>query len=70
MKRHIPNLFTSLNLFSGCIATIMAFQGDYLWVVVWVIVAAFCDFCDGFSARLLKAYSPMGERTRFIGRHG
>lgn len=61
MKRHIPNFFTSLNLFSGCVATIMAFQGDYLWVVVWVIIAAFFDFCDGFSARILKAYSPMGK---------
>jgi CDP-diacylglycerol--serine O-phosphatidyltransferase len=39
----------------------MAFQGEYAWVVVWVIAAAFFDFCDGFSARLLKAYSPMGK---------
>lgn len=61
MKRHIPNIFTSFNLFSGCIATVMAFQGEYIWVVVWVIIAAFFDFCDGFSARLLKAYSPMGK---------
>jgi len=61
MKRHIPNFFTSLNLFSGCIATVMAFQGEYLWVVVWVIIAAIFDFSDGFSARMLKAYSPMGK---------
>ncbi len=61
MRRHIPNLFTSLNLFSGCIATVMAFSGEYLWVVVWVIIAAIFDFSDGFSARLLKAYSPMGK---------
>ncbi|WP_029906871.1 CDP-diacylglycerol--serine O-phosphatidyltransferase [Prevotella sp. 10(H)] len=61
MKRHIPNVFTSFNLFSGCIATVMAFQGEYTWVVVWVVIAAFFDFCDGFSARLLKAYSPMGK---------
>ena len=61
MKRHIPNVFTSFNLFSGCVATVMAFEGAYLWVVVWVIIAAFFDFCDGFSARTLKAYSPMGK---------
>lgn len=61
MKRHIPNFFTSLNLLSGCIATVMAFQGNYLYVVIWVIVAAFFDFCDGFCARMLKAYSPMGK---------
>lgn len=61
MKRHIPNLLTSLNLFSGCIATVMAFNGEYYWVVVWVVIAALFDFSDGFAARLLKAYSPMGK---------
>lgn len=61
MKRHIPNIFTSLNLSSGCIATVMAFHGEYLWVVVWVLIAALFDFSDGFSARLLKAYSPLGK---------
>jgi len=61
MKKHIPNLLTSLSLFSGSIATVMAFQGEYLWVVIWVIIAAIFDFSDGFSARLLKAYSPMGK---------
>lgn len=61
MKKHIPNLLTSLNLFSGCIASVMAFQGEYLWVVVFVIIAALFDFSDGFAARLLKAYSPMGK---------
>lgn len=61
MKRHIPNLLTSLNLFSGCIATVMAFNEEYYWVVVWVVIAALFDFSDGFAARLLKAYSPMGK---------
>lgn len=61
MKKHIPNILTCLNLFSGCIATVMAFQGGYLWVVVWIIVAALFDFSDGFAARLLKAHSPIGK---------
>jgi len=61
MKKHIPNLLTSLNLFSGCIACVMAFQGFYFWVVIWIIIAALFDFSDGFAARLLKAYSPMGK---------
>jgi CDP-diacylglycerol--serine O-phosphatidyltransferase len=61
MKKYIPNTLTSLNLFSGCIATVMAFQGEFLWVVVWVIIAALFDFSDGFAARLLKAYSPIGK---------
>ncbi|MBD8387519.1 phosphatidylcholine/phosphatidylserine synthase [Dysgonomonas sp. BGC7] len=61
MKKHIPNMLTSMNLFSGSIATVMAFQGEFLWVVVWVIIAALFDFSDGFAARLLKAYSPIGK---------
>ncbi|MFR9166074.1 MAG: CDP-diacylglycerol--serine O-phosphatidyltransferase [Dysgonomonas sp.] len=61
MKKHIPNLFTSLNLFSGCIASVMAFSGEYFWVVVWVIIAAVFDFFDGFMARLLKAPSAIGK---------
>lgn len=61
MKKYIPNLLTSCSLFSGSIATVMAFQGEYLWVVIWVIIAALFDFSDGFAARLLKSYSPMGK---------
>ncbi len=61
IRKSIPNIFTSLNLFSGCIASVMAFQGEYKLVVIWVIAAAFFDFADGFVARFLKAYSPMGK---------
>ena len=61
MKKHIPNILTSMNVLSGCIACVMAFNGNYLWVVIWVIIAAIFDFFDGFSARMLKAYSPIGK---------
>lgn len=61
MKKYIPNTLTSFSLFSGSIATVMAFEGEYFWVVIWVIIAAIFDFSDGFAARLLKAYSPMGK---------
>lgn len=61
MKKHIPNILTSMNVLSGCIACVMAFNGNYLWVVIWVIIAAVFDFFDGFSARILKAYSPIGK---------
>lgn len=64
MKKHIPNAITSLNLFSGCIAAVIALQGDISllpWSLFFIIVAALFDFCDGFAARLLKAYSPMGK---------
>ena len=60
ITRHIPNTITSLNLFSGCLAVTFAFRG-YLDIAVYCIfAAAVFDFFDGFAARLLKAYSPMG----------
>ncbi len=64
MKKYVPNLLTSLNLCSGCIAAVIALQADLSmlpWVLFWVIIAALFDFCDGFAARLLKAYSPIGK---------
>ena len=61
MKRNIPNIFTSLNLLAGAIATVFAFEGNYQWVVAWVFIAALFDFSDGLSARILKAYSPLGK---------
>lgn len=50
-----------MNVLSGCIACVMAFEGNYLLVVAWVVIAAVCDFFDGFAARMLKAYSPIGK---------
>lgn len=61
MRKHIPNTITCLSLASGCVAIVMAFEANYLWAALWVIIAAVFDFLDGFAARLLKAYSPMGK---------
>ncbi len=61
IRKHIPNIITSLSLVSGCIATVMALQGNFLWATLWVIIAAVLDFMDGFAARMLKAYSLMGK---------
>jgi len=61
MKKHIPNFITCLNLFAGSIAVYYAFQGNYPVVMLLVIIAAVFDFFDGFAARLLHAYSPMGK---------
>ena len=61
MKKHIPNFITSLNLVSGFIAILFAAAGDLL-TASWLIGAAMIfDFLDGFSARLLKAYSDIGK---------
>ncbi len=59
--RHIPNIITSLNLLSGFTAVLFALGGDPL-TASWLILAAMIfDFLDGFSARLLRAYSEMGK---------
>jgi CDP-diacylglycerol--serine O-phosphatidyltransferase len=60
-KKHIPNFITSLNLFTGCIAVYLAFKGIYQGAFIAILLAAVFDFFDGFAARLLKAYSPMGK---------
>lgn len=61
ITRHIPNAITSLNLLSGCFATIMAIDGNFKIAFLFIIAGAVCDFCDGLAARALKAYSPMGK---------
>jgi CDP-diacylglycerol--serine O-phosphatidyltransferase len=61
MKKHIPNFITSLNLFAGCIGVWLAFQGNYQGAFIAILISAVFDFLDGFAARLLKAYSPMGK---------
>jgi len=59
--RHIPNFITSLNLAAGFFAIIFATNGDLL-TASWLILAAMIfDFFDGFSARMLKAYSDIGK---------
>src|SRR5574343_498080 len=62
MKKHIPNFITSLNLFSGCIAAILAFQGNLETAAYFVLIAAVLDFMDGLAARALKAYSEIGKQ--------
>ena len=60
-KKAIPNSITTLNLLCGTLAIILAFKGLQLWSVYLILAAAVFDFFDGFAARLLKAYSPMGK---------
>ena len=61
MKKHIPNFITSLNLFSGCIGTIFAFNGDLKTAAFFVVLSAVFDFFDGFVARLLNVKSEIGK---------
>jgi len=59
--RHIPNFLTSLNLLSGCLALVFVFKGDIPVFSLFVGACLILDFLDGFAARALKAYSPMGK---------
>ncbi|MFV0605108.1 MAG: CDP-diacylglycerol--serine O-phosphatidyltransferase [Niabella sp.] len=72
--KQIPNLFTLLNLFFGCIAIVCIMEYTHRSDVldlsflalmlgsVYIFIAAIVDFLDGFVARLFKATSAMGEQ--------
>lgn len=59
--RNIPNTITCCNLFSGCIAAYMAFQGNYKLALTFIVIGAVFDFFDGMTARLLHVSSPIGK---------
>lgn len=59
-KKQIPNLFTLLNLFSGCVALIFVTKNDFYMAFLFVCVGIFFDFFDGFFARQLNVQSELG----------
>jgi CDP-diacylglycerol--serine O-phosphatidyltransferase len=60
IKKHIPNLITLLNLFSGCIALAYASEANFEMAFFFVCLGIFFDFFDGFFARLFNVSSPLG----------
>ena len=50
-----------MNLLCGALGVIFAFKGSLDMAFYMMLAGAICDFCDGLSARALKAYSPMGK---------
>jgi len=60
IKKHVPNIITLLNLFSGCIALVSIAKGDFYGGFIFVCLGIFLDFFDGFFARLFKVSSPLG----------
>jgi len=61
MKKHIPNLLTSLNLLTGAYGCIQVLEGNYQYAIYFVIISGFFDFLDGFVARLLHVQSAIGK---------
>jgi len=62
MKKHIPNLITSLNLAIGCIGIFYVLTESRTEAIYFVILAGLFDFMDGFAARLLKVKSEIGKQ--------
>ena len=46
---------------SGCIATYWAFQSEHQLALLFIVIGAAFDFCDGMTARLLHVSSPIGK---------
>jgi CDP-diacylglycerol---serine O-phosphatidyltransferase len=61
IRKHIPNFITSLNVLCGSVAVVFILKGVLTTGVFLILLAAVFDFLDGMSARLLKAYSPIGK---------
>ena len=59
--KNIPNTITSLNLLSGVAGIVCAFSDRLDVSFILMLAAAVFDFFDGFAARALGAYSPMGK---------
>ena len=59
--KHIPNTLTLINLVIGCLSIVSAFEGNLLLAGYLILIASVFDYLDGFAARMLKAYSPLGK---------
>lgn len=60
IKAQIPNLFTMLNLFSGCVALVFLAKLDFETAFYFVCLGIFFDFFDGFFARKFNVAGPLG----------
>jgi CDP-diacylglycerol--serine O-phosphatidyltransferase len=61
MKKQIPNFITLLNLTSGSLGIIFILNDKLLWAAGMIFLASLFDFLDGFSARMLNAWSEVGK---------
>ncbi len=61
IKRSIPNTITSLNILSGCLSIVLAFEGNLVLSSFFIILSAVFDFFDGMTARWLNAYTQIGK---------
>ncbi len=60
IKAQIPNFFTMLNLFCGCVALVFVAESEFGIAFFFVCLGIFFDFFDGFFARKLGVAGPLG----------
>ena len=69
ITRNIPNTITCMNVAAGFLSILCSMHGTeelwglrgFEWGYIFIGIAAVADFLDGFSARLLHAWSAMGK---------
>lgn len=61
MKKHIPNLITSLNVLSGTLSIFMVMYNRIEWAAYLILLAMVFDFFDGLAARALHVKSEIGK---------
>jgi CDP-diacylglycerol--serine O-phosphatidyltransferase len=63
MKKGLPCLFTSLGLVAGCISIVLSVSyGNLTMACYFILIAAFFDFIDGFTARMVDGVSEFGKQ--------
>jgi CDP-diacylglycerol--serine O-phosphatidyltransferase len=60
IKALVPNFFTMLNLFCGCVALVFVAELNYTMAFYMVCLGIFADFFDGFFARKFNVAGPLG----------
>lgn len=62
IRNHIPNLISLSNALCGSIATYFALVHSNITLAIYFMLAsAVFDFFDGFAARKMKVFSPLGK---------
>lgn len=61
MKKHIPNLITSLNVICGSAAVFLTMYGRPGLAALLIVLGMVFDFFDGLTARLLHVKSEIGK---------
>ncbi|WP_185862226.1 CDP-alcohol phosphatidyltransferase family protein [Blattabacterium cuenoti] len=60
-KKIIPNIFTFLNLFFGCISIIFLQSKNFYNSAIATLFSIIFDFLDGFFSRIIKSENQFGK---------